>query len=327
MANAIAEDQFLKVHTDRDGAVWYVEGDGAAVRSTLDVRDFSDGPEACRSARIRMLGTHDNAPLIARFYALKLRGQLASISVASPMLGRTKHERGDPKLMLSRMRALTCPASLGGYHEVTPLDNVAYLLSSWRQAGFSGPEWADRVLPACPIWRYASFIPHLDRVKFAGVVAAILDPRWYTRWDADADEYDPHDYVNATKKDARRLNAFLGLDPRTMADARAGRDAGHVARARMVLGAWKTTDGPPEGHDGARHFLWRRWRRYESTAKADLKVSQLFVDFVRQCWLDAIYMSTARSDSGYRMDGMFAPDHFFRPDEAEAFRAHMVPVR
>lgn len=324
MPQAVAEDQFLKVHTARDGSIWYIEGAKRPARSTLGVHDFPDGPEVSRFRRVRMLGTWDNAPLIARFYAFKTRHQIASIAVASPMLGRTVGERGDPNLMLTRMRAFPWPPSLGGYHEVTPLDYTAYLLATYFRFDLATREHVDYATRGHPLWRYLSFIPHLDPMSVALLVATVLDPRWYARWDEDVDEYNPRDYVNAQAKDAARLNQYLGLDPSTMADARLGRDGGHAARAKVALAAWKTTDAPPPGtDDDPRYFLWRRWRTYDSADKANLRVTQLFVDFVRLCWLDAIYMAGINRGPQGRPDGLFAPDHSFRPDEAAAFRCHM----
>jgi hypothetical protein len=242
------------------------------------------------------------------------------------MLGRTVCERGDPVLMLARMRDFGWPPSLGGYHEVTPLDYASYLLATCFQFDLATPERVDQVLRGHPVWRAASFIPHLDWLRLGELMGVILDPRWYTRWDEDADEYDPRDYVNAEEKDAARLNLYLGLDPATLAGARMGRDGGHAARARLVLSTWKTTDAPPREAlaDDPRYFLWRRWRRYATAAKADLRVSQVFVDFLRRCWLDAIYMATINRGKIGRPDGLFAPDHFFLPDEAAAFRRHVA---
>lgn len=324
MANAVAEAQFLKVHRAKDGSVWYVEGAKAAVRSPLDVHDFPDGPEAARSARVRLLGTWDNAPLIARFYAFKKQGRIASVSVASPMVGKTNGERGDPRLMLSRMRAHPWPASLGGYHEVTGLDYAPYLLATFFQHDLASPERVGQALRGHPVWEYISFIPHLDPMRVAYLLASILDPRWYSRWDADFDEWNPRDYVKASSKDENRMNAFLGLDPATMAAARRGKDKGHEDRCRAALAAWKTRDVPPPAHArDPRYFLWRRWRTFDSEAKADLRVTQIFVDFLRQCWLDAIYMGSGIRGASGRPDGLFAPDHFFQPGEAAAFREHL----
>jgi hypothetical protein len=272
----VAEDQILKVHRARDGSVWYVEGARRAACSALGVHDFPDGPEVMRSSRVRLLGTGDNAPLVARFYAFKAQRKLA------------------------RMRDFGWPPSLGGYHEVTPLDYASYLLATCFQFDLATPERVDQVLRGHPVWRAASFIPHLDWLRLGELMGVILDPRWYTRWDEDADEYDPRDYVNAEEKDAARL--------------------------KLVLSTWKTTDAPPREAlaDDPRYFLWRRWRRYATAAKADLRVSQVFVDFLRRCWLDAIYMATINRGKIGRPDGLFAPDHFFLPDEAAAFRRHVA---
>jgi hypothetical protein len=245
--------------------------------------------------------------------------------VASPMLGLTSRERGDPQLMLMRMRDCAWPASLGGYHEVTAVDYPAYLLATYFQFNIIDAAHVDQAIGDHPLWRYLGFIPHLDRMKLARLVATIVDPRWYTRWDVRADEWNPRDYVAMTAKDAARLNQSLGLDPATMAQARLGHTHDYAARAQLVLDTWKTSEAPPpEACAGdPRYFLWQRWRTYDSTVKADLRVSQLFVDFLRQCWLDVLYMNAVRRGPVGKPDGLFAPEHFFRAVEAEAFRAHM----
>jgi hypothetical protein len=326
MVNAVAEDQILKIHRAGDGSIWYVDGARAAARSPLGVHDFPDGPEAARAARVRILGTWENAPLVARFYTFKMQRKVASIAVASPLMGRTRGERGDAGLMLARMREFPWPGSLGGYHEVTHLDYTAYLLATFFQYDLASPERVNQVLDGHPLWSYLGFIPHLDRLQVARLIATILDPRWYARWDDDFDEWDPRAYVNASAKDAARLNQFLGLAPATMADARAGHTSRHADRARMALAAWKTTDAPPAAALGEdpRYFLWRRWRTYDSAAKADLRVTQLFVDFLRQCWLDAAYMTTIRHSQGGQPDGLFVPGYFFREEEAKAFSDHLA---
>jgi hypothetical protein len=327
MTHTIAVDQVLKVHRAGDGSVWYVAGDKDAVCSPLNLHDFPDGPEVSRFSHVHMLGTWDNAPLISRFYTFKRQRRIASIAVASQMLGRTRAERHNPRLMLARMRNFNWPASLGGYHEVTRFDFVAYLLATYFQFNLSTPGHIDQVLRDYALCRYLDFIPHLDRSQLARLVGMILDPRWFTRWDDDADEYNPRDYVLASKRDVARLNQFLGLSPETMPGGTGytGYHAVAQGRAQVVLAAWKTTESPPRAalDDDPRYFLWKRWRAYGSAAEADLRVSQLFADFIRLGWLDCIYENSVTRGPIGRPDGLFVPEYFFQPSEASAFRVHM----
>jgi hypothetical protein len=199
----VAEDQVLKIHRVGDGPIWYLDGDKAARASDLDVHDFPDGEVALGSSRVRLLGTAENATLIARFYARKVQGRLRSVEVATPLVGASRAERANGPLMLSRMRAFAWPASLGGWHEVTPIDYAAYLLATYFQHDIASPERVDQVLGRHPLWHYVSFIPHVDRMRFARLMAIILDPRWYCRGDEVADEFHPRDYARSAAAAAR----------------------------------------------------------------------------------------------------------------------------
>jgi hypothetical protein len=63
-----------------------------------------------------------------------------------------------------------------------------------------------------------------------------------------------------------------------------------------------------------------------------LRTSQLFIDFLRLVWLDALYTdrtTPGRAAPGMRpaREGLFAPDHFFATDwEADGFAQHLVPA-
>jgi hypothetical protein len=323
----VAEDQVLKIHRVGDGPIWYLDGDKSARASDLGVHDFPDGEVALGSSRVRLLGTAENAALIARFYARKAQGRLRSVEVATPLVGASRAERGNGPLMLSRMRAFAWPASLGGWHEVTPIDYAAYLLATYFQHDIASPERVDQILDRHPLWRYVSFIPHVDRMRFARLMAIVLDPRWYCRGDEVADEFHPRDYVTAQDGDGRRLGHYLGLNPETFRAIRGScGPARYESRCRTALAAWRTTTAPPREalEDKPGYFLWRRWRTYDSEVKADLRTSQLFIEFVRLCWLDVLYRDRHKGLAG-EPDGLFAADHFFRrfPQEERAFLAHL----
>jgi hypothetical protein len=331
---AVAEDTYLKVHRAGDGSVWFIDGANNPVRSSLNIHTFAESEIVRRSPRIRMLGTWANAPLIARFYAFKTEKLITSIQAASPMVGQTRCEREDAQKMLLRMRDHPWPPSVGGWHEVTAVHYLPYLLATYFQYGEAMPGRVAEAMRDHPLVRYVNFIPHLNEYKLAELVATIGDPRWYCRWN-NRDEFDPHSYINSTQRDAARLNTFLGLEPRILAGVNAGAVTPHHRRCRLVLETWKTSPPPHGSLHEVDHgsFLWQRWSsgKYPTTEKADLAVSKLFVDFLRQCWLDVLYRTTRSgvietADGAIhhaRPEGMFAPDHFFRPEEAKAFLAHL----
>ena len=195
--------------------------------------------------------------------------------------------------MLVRMRDSTADGlspAMGGWHEFDAADYPAYAIAACADRG---PGDADldafraQMVMAHPAWPALSFISHLNPAKLALLLGVILDPRWYVslRSPRKGDDVVPyHD-------DSAKLHAYLGLDPRTMAGVLgSNKEFGSSARCRLVLETWVgTTPEEPEVYQHPGYFLWRRYLREECHVKGTLRASQLFVDYLRLVWLDAIY--------------------------------------
>ena len=112
--------------------------------------------------RVRVVGNMDNAPLISALYTLKLRKELESLQVVTPLVCSTHTERQDPEFVLYSMRNFTQSPSLGGFHEVTQLDYPSYALINelyYQEHGneFELTELSRRYLEAHPVWPALSF--------------------------------------------------------------------------------------------------------------------------------------------------------------------------
>jgi len=135
----VLEDQVLKVHTATDGQVWYVDGGHGAINTNAPIEGFLVG-EACQRARhVRMVGSADNAQALCLLYKRRLDGQLLRLEVASPaVVGRTRAERDDPRLMLVRMRDSAADglnAAMGGWHEFDENDYPSYAIAAYKKHG------------------------------------------------------------------------------------------------------------------------------------------------------------------------------------------------
>jgi hypothetical protein len=331
----VLEDQVLKVHTARDGQVWYVAGGRGAIDARVPIADFLDGA-VCRGAHhVRMVGSAANAEALCLLYAIKQAGHLLHLEVANPAaVGRTRAERDDPRLMLVRMRDSAVDGlnpAMGGWHEFVGADFPAYAIAASEIAG-GRPEDLARfhmeLLMNHPAWPGLSFIEHLEVNALALLLGVILDPRWYMslRTPRGSDVAPYYD-------DAAKLHAYLGLDPRTMAGVLGlCPESGSALRCRLVLESWASFGPPPgRGIEDPRCFLWRRYRRETGPVRGALRASQMFVDYLRLVWLDALYCDRtglpAAPGKRPAREGLFAPDHFFaRDDEAIAYEDHRIAV-
>ena len=68
-------------------------------------------------------------------------------------------------------------------------------------------------------------------------------------------------------------------------------------------------------------FLWRVWFSHGRSSKGMLRASQTFLRFLRDVWMDAIYVDTVG-------DGLFVPEYFFKhPFEAKSFVQHVATFK
>ena len=308
-------DVSLKLHTDPDGVVWYLEGQGIPVCSGVDVDTFLVTNRPQESMLVHIIGTHQNVNLILELHLLRHDDPNFRLYVCTPALCHTEAERRDPEIALIRARRYMLPGSLGGWHRFGyndyPVYALAYLIDTEADPSV---DHLSQLLGSHVIWPALSFA-NVDEVACAKLVAQILDPRWF---------------IDLQHPDrTSRLESYLGLRLRDGVHTRS--DGNHATsddgnclpdpRSRAVVNCWlpslEETLDTDRGLKYPENFLYRIWVHHalDGPVKAQLRVSQAFVRFLRHVWLDALYKGG---------DGLFAPEHFFKHEyEVEGFKEHM----
>ena len=329
----VLEEQVFKMHTAKDGLVWYVDGGHGAINTHAPIEDFLADAICQRARHVRMVGSAGNARALCAMYNRKLRGELLRLEVASPaVVGRTRAERDDPRLMLVRIRDSAVDGlnpAMGGWHEFGAMDYPSYALAACNDcdAEFRG---CGRVP--------AGYAPQPSSV--ASTVIHQL-PGYAQTGEADGDHTRSSlvsfrcehrcrgNDIIPYHDDAAKLHAYLGLDPRTMAGVLGLCDeTGAADRCRLVLKAWSNEVPSAAELWDPDYFLWRRYHREGGPIKGALRASQMFVNYLRLVWLDALYCDRAKGQPaapGKRplREGLFAPDHFFsQRSEATAYSKH-----
>ncbi len=331
----------LKLHM-HGRKIWCLDGDHTVRCAGESPEAFFEGELCTHTDRVRLVGNAANSRLIVRLYDLKQKGKLESVQVCTPLVCPVDKDRQKPEAMLIGMRNFTRAPSQGGFHEVEESDYRSYaLLESLTQGTLRGqPVDVDalQLLRGHPAWRPLSFIQSLDKLSVAGLLAYILDPRWYI------DQCAP-DRLG-------KLEAWLGLNPKTQAGVSSGRPRWrHHRRCQVVLNCWKdvpleedvryrfelSAPNPIEGSDltgcAPWDFAWRRWGHRLGIGRpdapegdpvmADLRGSQRFIAFLRHVWLSELYRdSTAMPEQNA---ALFRPADFFRhPTEIAAYELHQI---
>lgn len=284
-------------HTDKQGRVWKLidKPDGAAVNiNPIDLYQLIATCNSNKACRVRLVGMRSNAPLLIRFYQHKLAGELASLQVCSPnciLSGGSASEI----LHQARLWSKDCARSpsQGGWHEFTDKDYLTYRLIT--AALTEVVQYYDTHFLSKPL----SFISGINNKACAGLIATIIDPRWF------------EDPLHPGRMS--RLRAYLGLEESiqhrvsTSAEPIYGYD-----KCALVMSCWKR-GGDIDGKDpGA--FLFRLWLEKGRDPSADLAVSRKFVSMLRDLWLQGIY------GGNYEL---FVPEQYFsNPEDSLAFRLH-----
>jgi len=331
----------LKLHTHR-GKIWYLDGDYTARCASESPEAFLESDLFAHTERVRLVGNAANARLIMYLYDLKQKSRLESVQVCTPLVCPVDKHRQKPEAMLIGMRNFTRAASLGGFHEVAEADYRSYALSATLTQGTLRGQPVDaaalKLLRGHPAWRPLSFIQSIDKLSLAGLLAYILDPRWYI------DQCAP-DRLG-------KLEAWLGLNPKTQAGVTDMRSRWrHHCRCQVVLNCWKdqaleenvryrfelSAPKPIEGSLLAGYapwdFAWRRWGHKLGIGRpdapegdpvmADLRGSQLFIRFLRHVWLSELYRDSAATPE--QNAALFRPADFFRhPTEIAAYELHQI---
>ncbi len=339
-----ADLEALKVHTCR-GKLWCAQGGGLPKPTHMDLPEFLDSSLLLKNPHMRLIGMPCNAKLITALYDRKTKGIIESVQVVTPMVCPTSGLRREPDAAVHYMRKIALAPSQGGFHEVLEPDYLVYAMLVLLDPRYPGNvSQTIRLMHAHPVWSRLSFIPDLDEVACAVLIASVADPRWYI------------DLAHPDR--SAKLEAFLGLLPRTQAGVSvSGRPAGrHHRRCQNVLDCWKrpeqgasvaallhvTGTDPVAKKDGVSRpcglrpgdFIWRKWAislaleqhgpRNIANArmiKADLAASRRFIRFLRYVWLDSI---TAGEVLPEQHTALFRPTQFFKHGlEVAGYNAHV----
>lgn len=301
MVKMIVDADALKLTVDDNNTVWYLNGEGMPHCSNLTDWDFLGSPILQDAKQVRMSGSTNNSELLHQLYELKLKHELDSLQVCSPMCCDVAEDRADPSVVLFKMRNYNLASSLGGWHEFGRLDYPSYLLAAYYKQHNKASDYTRQATMSHAAWPAVSFVEHLNPEAISKLFAVLIDPRWFV----DIAE------VNS----GLRLEQYLGLNPRGISTINEkGRDP-RVDRCQLVLNCWKTT---PAGSitlatSIPRNFLWRVWAARGGGCRGDLAASRFFVEFLRLTWTKALCTSAHSSR-------LFVPKYFFsHKDEADAY--------
>lgn len=282
--------------TGGDGLVHAVDGGGRAAPSGLAPADFA---AAAVGRTIRVVALRANVPLICAAYRRAAAGTVVELGRPAGVDWAGLARRGVHDLLATMGAGSANAASRGGWRALTGLEYPTYAIADHlARGGGDGPALAG-LMEGHPAAPGLAFLPHLDRVACAALLATILDPRWY---------------VDAARPDrSGRLKCHLGL-------IGGGGSRGRAGRRALVLAAWKTTPGVPAPWACPGYFLWRHWAAGAGTAEqADLRTSRRFVAYLRATWLDGLL-----GDS-WCPDRLFVPEYFFADAaDAAAYRASVA---
>jgi hypothetical protein len=294
----LADADTTKLTVGPDGLVWCLAGCGlprcSGWRADEAARRLGEGP-------FRVAGLRDNAALLLSLYQRGRCKTTTCTEVCSPLCCESAECRRDPEVLLLRMRSFNVPPSLGGWHRFGRKDVVSYLMACGiDHSGGVGPQ-VTMLLPSHPAWPALSFVQCLGRTAVCGLLAEVLDPRWYV------DLGDPDR--------GAKLEQYLGLNPYDMS----GQSAVKKRRRDLVQSCWCGHTVPrPHELTGPGQFLWRHWHARGGGAKGYLATSKLFVAYLRAVWANAVC-------DGPHAGHLFVPEHFFTTaEEAAAYRNHTV---
>jgi len=346
MTNIAANMRTLQLHVSGK-KIWYLDAADGLLRC-LDVPAEEIFEHVCFRGvdRVQMIGRQNSVELALRLYAKRNEGKLSSVQLCSPLVCRTASERANPAAALWALSNFSMAPSLGGFHEMSESDYAAYSLANvvhlLARSHRDNPKVIDKHLYAHPAWPAISFIKSVNKLAVAGLLAHILDPRWF---------------VDPCKPDSNaKLYSWLGLNPKTQAHVSANAPKyRYHARCRLVLLSWKRAEyenriretfdyrevqpivGDMEPGTAPYDFVWRVWAKRmgfgtnifpqisDTQTIPDLRASQRFVEFVRAVWLAAIYKNSRSVPDGGA--SLFRPEDFFRNTiEAQAFEVQQLGI-
>jgi len=303
------EETTIKLHTSKNQHVWYSKNIGPPTNSGVIADEFLRLPVVTGLGNaVRLLGVPQNAELISELYLRRHKGEIRSVEVAGPNMLERAADIDDPRAVLLQMRRADSAPACGGWHLVTPQEYPTYaMIARMLRTNFVFDTPTAAYLRMHPAYRALSFIPTLQRLEAAKLLATIIDPRWYV------DRRMP--------ERAAKLELYLGLTPQIQARVstpncflRRNREF----RCANTLWAWRSESPGRVDLENPANFLYRIHKFAGGGARGDLRASQAFVRYLRYTWLAGLDLRTGPRDA------LFAPDLFFKSaEEIDAFKAHM----
>lgn len=279
--------------------IWYLSGEASPVCSGERYGNFVCSTVLRRAEHVRVVGSPANADIVIDLWQRRVKGNLRSVQLCSPSVTETRTMLDDPQTALYALKVFGNVPSLGGWRDVETAD-----LASFRLAASSG--FDRRLLASHPVYRSLTFLANLDESALFDLLSAVIDPRWYV---------DP-----AEPDSPQRLLDFLGISHRNYLKLQRYQapTSDQERLAGRVRDAWICGKSAQTHLPGA--FVVRSGYCVKGIVERELMSSMIFVDFLRQVWLNTL-------ESSHR-GRLFVPELFFtEKGVAEAFRAHLGTAR
>lgn len=301
--------QALKIYQDHHEQLWYTVGDTQACKFSGTIEEFIGSKEVRTCICARVLGIPRHADLLVRLHTAGI-----PVQVASPgLVALDAYQHGGVAVLLA-MRGLNIgyPASLGGWHALRTIEFLPYKIR--LQMSQLDPAAAVESLQRLPMWPVWEFFHGLDLVAMAGVVADILDPRWFVATTRPESDGRLRCYLGLTPRMARWLVSDRLATPPALSVVRAER-YGTLRQALFGQASDSFTAGPHTA-------LLEQYRELRARGceewLAELRTLQRFLTFLRFTWLEELYRAQHKQH-----EPLFVPQYFFNNVEyADAFTAH-----
>src|SRR4051794_21143958 len=110
----------FRLHTDKDGCVWFGDDERMAVNSWAEPADFARSEDFLEAACVRLLGVKGNAALVVMLQNRRLTRPGQRVQLASPAVLATEGQRVDPRAVLQHLRQPAPSCHVGcHWHDMT----------------------------------------------------------------------------------------------------------------------------------------------------------------------------------------------------------------
>ncbi len=317
MPPTVRTDLVLRLHTDKDGLVWYGDDGQPATNTCLDAYDFFDNEtyqdELDNARVIRLLGTRANSPLVVKLQERRISHPdfgKKSVMLGSPAAVPACWVKEDPSAVLHHIWQPSYGANLSGHwHEMTNDDYSTYAMidTIGERRAREVPEVTKRIAAYHPAWPAVTFVSGHDEDAACQLLCDVIDPRWF--------RHPTH------PQRLSRLHAHLGLTPENMASCAGGGPSGlHFNRATTALRVWYNR-AARRGCGEPGDFLYKIVDAHPGDlAKGLLRGTQRLVEFVAAVWLDAV--RTRHPEAPFDMGQFFRDSRVTR-----AFEQHRAACK